>query len=140
MRGMPPDKRYSKSARAGKFLFSGAKQEFTDYSLQFSVFSGALLCNALGIAKLFIDNNTFNYFTRAHSKIWDSQHMNRHTYATRRIESGAELIVLKNELGHANINITADTYCDVFEDVQRHKLATGEEYLKEKGLDFKRKA
>ena len=69
-----------------------------------------------------------------------AQHMNRHTYATRRIESGAELIVLKNELGHANINITADTYCDVFEEYARKKLSTGENYLKEKGIDVKRQA
>ncbi len=69
-----------------------------------------------------------------------SQHMNRHTYATRRIESGAELIVIKNELGHANINITADTYCDVFEDYARKKLSTGEEYLQQQGLNINRKA
>ena len=69
-----------------------------------------------------------------------SQHMNRHTYATRRIESGAELLVLKNELGHANINITADTYCDVFEEYARKKISTGEEYLQTNAINYKRKA
>ena len=33
--------------RGFKFLFSGAKQEFTVYSLQFTVFSDALHSNAL---------------------------------------------------------------------------------------------
>ena len=43
------------------------------------------------------------------------QHALRHTFATRCIEAGVPAVVLKKWLGHTDINITLDTYADVFE-------------------------
>lgn len=43
------------------------------------------------------------------------QHALRHTFATRCIEAGVPAVVLKKWLGHTDINITLDTYADVFD-------------------------
>lgn len=60
------------------------------------------------------DWNTGEYFEK--KKISDkpyNQHMLRHTFATRCIESGIDYISLRDILGHADIKVTLDTYCDV---------------------------
>lgn len=41
-------------------------------------------------------------------------HMLRHTYATRCIESGMSAVVLAKKLGHKNVSITLNTYTSVF--------------------------
>lgn len=43
-----------------------------------------------------------------------NQHMLRHTFATRCIEAGVSAPVLKEWLGHTDISVTINTYCDVF--------------------------
>lgn len=43
------------------------------------------------------------------------QHALRHTFATRCIEAGVPPLVLKEWLGHTSINITLNTYADVFD-------------------------
>lgn len=40
-------------------------------------------------------------------------HMLRHTFATRCIENGVDYLTLKDILGHSDIKVTLDTYCDV---------------------------
>lgn len=57
-------------------------------------------------------------------------HMLRHTFATRCIESGMPVKVLSKILGHSDIQITLNTYCDVFEEYENDALAKAEEYLK----------
>ena len=47
-----------------------------------------------------------------------TQHMLRHTYATRLIEAGVPAIVVQKNLGHSSIRVTLDTYTDVFNDYQ----------------------
>ena len=63
-----------------------------------------------------------------------NQHMLRHTFATRCIESGMPATVLQKILGHTNIKITLDTYCDVFAEYERKHVDMTQEYLKEKKL------
>lgn len=42
-------------------------------------------------------------------------HMLRHTFATRLIEAGVDIDVIKNKLGHKKIETTINTYCDLLE-------------------------
>ena len=49
-------------------------------------------------------------------------HSLRHTYATRCIESGMPAKVLQKLLGHTDVNITLNTYCSVFKNIQMNTL------------------
>lgn len=40
--------------------------------------------------------------------------MLRHTFATRCIEAGVDLLVLQKLMGHANIETTINTYGDIY--------------------------
>lgn len=61
-------------------------------------------------------------------------HMLRHTYATRCIESGMTAVVLAKKLGHKDVSITLNTYTSVFskfEDTQDDRFI---KYLKAENL------
>ena len=62
------------------------------------------------------------------------QHMLRHTYATRLIESGVPAEVVQKQLGHANINVTLDTYTDVFDKYQKSFNTQITQYTKENNI------
>ncbi len=57
-------------------------------------------------------------------------HMLRHTFATRCIESGMPVKVLSKILGHSDIEITLNTYCDVFDSYENDALKQAEDYFK----------
>lgn len=59
-----------------------------------------------------------------------SQHMLRHTFATRAIEAGISAKVLQHILGHAEISVTLDTYTDVFDRFENQQLDLLNNYMK----------
>ena len=61
-------------------------------------------------------------------------HSLRHIYATRCIESGMPAKVLQNLLGHTDIRITLDTYCDVFQKYSSENLAIADSYMKKNNI------
>ena len=65
-----------------------------------------------------------------------SLHSLRHTFATRCIEAGMQPKVLQHILGHSDIRITLNTYCDAFENFQHENIAKTDEYFANMGIDF----
>lgn len=63
-------------------------------------------------------------------------HSLRHTYATRCIESGMSAKVLQGLLGHTDIKITMNTYCNAFNEFQTEHINRYNEYLSAKGLSI----
>lgn len=57
-----------------------------------------------------------------------TQHMLRHTFATRCIEAGIDAYVLKEWLGHTDISITLGTYCDVFSKMHNNAIEKLQSY------------
>ena len=65
-----------------------------------------------------------------------SLHSLRHTFATRCIEAGMQPKVLQHLLGHSDIKITLNTYCDAFENFQHENIAKTDEYFANMGISF----
>lgn len=63
-----------------------------------------------------------------------NQHQLRHTYATRSIESGMPAKVLQYRLGHSDITITLNTYCDVFSEFEDTYIDKTQDYLIAQGI------
>ena len=65
-----------------------------------------------------------------------SLHSLRHAYATRCIEAGIHPKVLQHILGHSDISITLNTYCDAFDNFQNENLSKTDEYFANMGITF----
>lgn len=59
---------------------------------------------------------------------YNGQHALRHTFATRCIESGISVFVLKKWMGHTDIHVTLDTYADVFDSLNHKSMNMLQEY------------
>ncbi len=69
------------------------------------------------------------------SKGYDvNQHMLRHTFATRCIESGMPANVLSKIMGHADIRTTLEVYCDVFSNYEKQNTTKTYDYLSKNQL------
>lgn len=60
--------------------------------------------------------------------------MLRHTFATRCIEGGMQAHVLQKLLGHTDIGVTMNTYCEVFDEQKEKGLKQAQEYLNANSL------
>ena len=63
-----------------------------------------------------------------------NQHMLRHTFATRCIESGMPANVLQKIMGYHDLKTTLNVYCDVFANYEKQHSSQTYDYLKGKGL------
>lgn len=68
---------------------------------------------------------------RAGLKPRGGQHLLRHTFATRCIESKISVNVLKNWMGHSDISITLNVYCDVFDRLNNNAIQQVSNYYDE---------
>lgn len=70
------------------------------------------------------ERNFGNYYYKAYIADKEyNQHMLRHTFATRCIEAGVDYKTLSDILGHADITVTLNTYCDVIGKFKKQQFA-----------------
>lgn len=63
-----------------------------------------------------------------------SCHSLRHTFTTRLCESGINVKVIQDVLGHADISTTMDIYCDVTKDLKQREFSSLADYFKDKQI------
>ena len=85
--------------------------------------------------KKYSDKKGFYYVNQKTSDV--NTHMLRHSFATRGIEAGMTSTVLKDILGHSDIQTTINIYGDVFSYYQNSKSEKAEKYLEEQMNKYK---
>ena len=58
-----------------------------------------------------------------------SCHVLRHSFATRLCESGINIKVIQDVLGHVDVSTTMDIYVDVMNDTKKRELASFDGYM-----------
>lgn len=84
-------------------------------------------------------NSSFKRFCKKYNigkKFEETQYVLRHSYATRKIESGMPVEVLKDLLGHKDIEVTLNTYFDAFSEYKNKYNKISEDYMKEQKLNY----
>ena len=66
----------------------------------------------------------------------ETQYVLRHSFATRKIESGMPVEVLKDLLGHKDIDVTLNTYFDAFAEYKNKYNEQSDEYAREHSLNY----
>lgn len=75
--------------------------------------------------------NNYNQMCSEDEKLPDfSCHVLRHTYATRLIESGANIKFVQYQMGHSEIQTTMDIYVSVTDEFKQKEISSFEEYMK----------
>ena len=59
-----------------------------------------------------------------------SCHILRHTFATRLCESGINLKVIQDILGHVDVSTTMNIYVDVMKETKKKEIAAFSSYMK----------
>ena len=112
-------------------IFIQANGKLIQVSSANSVFN-RLCCNAGLATKEYIIKRKKKDGTEKiiHSKRSSyNQHMLRHTYATRCIESGMPAEVLQKLLGHSNVSTTIDTYTSLFNKYKQEQVDQYTKYM-----------
>ncbi len=84
-------------------------------------------------------NSSFKRFCKKYNigkEFEETQYVLRHSYATRKIESGMPVEVLKDLLGHKDIEVTLNTYFDAFSEYKNKYNKISEDYMKEQKLNY----
>lgn len=84
-------------------------------------------------------NSAFKRFCQKNSigkNFEETQYVLRHSYATRKIESGTPAEVLKDLLGHKDIEVTLNTYFDAFAEYKNKYNEKSFQYNKENNLNY----
>ena len=84
-------------------------------------------------------NSAFKRFCQKNNigkELEETQYVLRHSYATRKIESGTPAEVLKDLLGHKDIEVTLNTYFDAFAEYKNKYNEKSFQYNKENNLNY----
>ena len=65
-----------------------------------------------------------------------SSHVLRHTYATRCKESGIDVLVTKELMGHSDVKITLNTYTQIQQQYKENELEKFDNFI-ENNISFK---
>lgn len=84
-------------------------------------------------------NSAFKRFCEKYNiakKDEETQYVLRHSFATRKIESGTPAEVLKDLLGHKDIEVTLNTYFDAFSEYKNKYNEKSFQYNRENNLNY----